>query len=204
MARPGIMVYFDIRENFELLTFEEIGTYVMAMLDYGEYGLLPEFTDRVLKGMWRGTRKDIDADGMKYERICIQSEYGNYCKKEKKLQKEPMSYEEYVLDRHPNSSEIKRLKLLPFDTVREPGGNQTEPNYQQSTINSQPSTISTQQSTISSQSSNVICQGANSQHSDYNGQSSIGRGQQPTQVKIDDDILREVLDANRYKANYNK
>lgn len=197
MARPGIMVYFDIRENFELLTFEEIGVYVMAMLDYGEYGLLPEFNDRVLKGMWRGTRKDIDADGMKYERICIQSEYGNYCKKEKKLQKEPMSYEEYVLDRHPNSSEIKRLKLIPFDTVREPGGNQMEPNYQQSTI-------STQLSAINSQSSTVICQGANSQRSEYNGQRSTDRGQQSAQVKIDNDVLREVLEANRYKANYKK
>lgn len=82
-------------------------------------------------------------------------------------------------------------------TVREPGGNQMEPNYQQSTISNQPSAIN-------SQSSTVICQGANSQHSDYNGQRSIGRGQQPTQVKIDNDVLREVLEANRYKANYNK
>ena len=49
--RPGIMVYFDMAEPLKVLGHEEKGRLLDAMLDYGQFGVVPEF-DGVLTVVW--------------------------------------------------------------------------------------------------------------------------------------------------------
>lgn len=42
MAKPGVMFYFEIRPCIKRLTLEEKGQLFEAILDYGEYGAIPE------------------------------------------------------------------------------------------------------------------------------------------------------------------
>ena len=66
--RPGVMLYFDTRPCLQRLTMDERGALFEAILDYGEYGLVPE-----LEGMvgvaWDFIRPRLDRDAERYEEL---------------------------------------------------------------------------------------------------------------------------------------
>lgn len=43
MARPGIMLYFDILEPLKVLPDADKGRLFVAILEYGQFGVVPEF-----------------------------------------------------------------------------------------------------------------------------------------------------------------
>ena len=43
MGRPGIMLYFDILEPIRMLPDEDKGRLLVAMLEYGKEGKVPQF-----------------------------------------------------------------------------------------------------------------------------------------------------------------
>lgn len=66
--QPGTMLYFDIRPCLKRLSREEKGALFEAILDYAEYGVLPE-VDGVLGVAWDFIQPRLDRDKERYETI---------------------------------------------------------------------------------------------------------------------------------------
>ena len=80
MARPGIMIYFDIREPIKWLPDADKGRLFDAILEYGEHGTVPEF-DGMLAMAWGFIKPKLDKDGDSYENSKAQRQYAAFCKK---------------------------------------------------------------------------------------------------------------------------
>lgn len=67
-GRPGAMLWFDLRPCLKRLSHEEKGLLFECILDYAEYGAVPE-----LEGMtgvaWDFIRPRIDRDAERYEEV---------------------------------------------------------------------------------------------------------------------------------------
>lgn len=67
--KPGVMVYFDLRESLSMLTQSEKGDLLDAILTYGQEGLEPEFADRAMHLLWSRLRLDIQRDDDRYQEV---------------------------------------------------------------------------------------------------------------------------------------
>lgn len=67
MARPGIMLYFDVRPCLKRLTMEQQGELFNAILDFGENGVVPSF-DGVLGVAWDFIMPRLVRDNERYEK----------------------------------------------------------------------------------------------------------------------------------------
>ena len=65
--RPGVILYFELRDQLQFCSDEELGQLLRAILDYGATGVLPEFSDRAMQMLWYGLQSKIDHDGIRYE-----------------------------------------------------------------------------------------------------------------------------------------
>lgn len=71
--RPGVQLYFEIKPTLKRLTNEQKGMLLDAILDYGEFGILPTFDDDLALAItWDFIRPRIDADGERYRQSCEQ------------------------------------------------------------------------------------------------------------------------------------
>ena len=62
------MLYFDRCTALRRLNYEEKGRLLEAILDYGEFGTVPNF-DGVLGLAWDFIRPGLDKDRERYERV---------------------------------------------------------------------------------------------------------------------------------------
>lgn len=67
--KPGVMVYFDLRESISMLTQSEKGDLLDAILTYGQDGQEPEFADRAMCLLWSRLRLDIQRDDDRYQEV---------------------------------------------------------------------------------------------------------------------------------------
>ena len=67
MARPGIMLYFDVRPCLKRLTMEQQGELFNAILDFGENGVVPSF-DGLLGIAWDFIEPRLVRDNERYEK----------------------------------------------------------------------------------------------------------------------------------------
>lgn len=79
MARPGIMLYFDMLEPVRVLPDAEKGRLLIAMLEYGQSGKVPEFQG-MLALAWAFVKPKLDRDGQSYETAKLQRKYAAFCK----------------------------------------------------------------------------------------------------------------------------
>ena len=72
MKKPkAIYLYLDNYDEFELLSREQLGELIMALLEYAESGELPDFSgDGMLTMKFKGLKKQVDRDFEKYNDIC--------------------------------------------------------------------------------------------------------------------------------------
>lgn len=68
-AKKSFMLYYDYRQHLSLLTDEERGRLLMALLDYGEKGIEPEM-DGALLMAFSFISSQIDRDAARYEEKC--------------------------------------------------------------------------------------------------------------------------------------
>ena len=66
--QPGSMLYFDIRPCLKRLTLEEKGLLFEAILDYGEFGVLPEL-DGGVGIAWDFIQQRLDRDKDRYQEV---------------------------------------------------------------------------------------------------------------------------------------
>ena len=83
MGRPGIMLYFDILEPIKVLPDADKGRLLVAMLEYGKFGVVPEF-DGMLALAWGFVRPKIDKDEQEYRMAVLRRQYATVCRERKK------------------------------------------------------------------------------------------------------------------------
>lgn len=113
MARPGIMLYFDILEPIRVLPDADKGRLLVAMLEYGQSGIVPEF-DGMLSLAWGFVKPNLDRDGEAYEKAKVQRNYAAFCKQRKILKRPKVPFEEWS-----NMTEYERERLITEDNEPE-------------------------------------------------------------------------------------
>ena len=96
MARPGIMLYFDILEPIRMLSDEDKGRLLVAMLEYGRDGVVPKL-DGSLGIVWSFVYPLIDKDGQRYDDMKLQREYAAFCKKRKRIWMPKILFDDWVV-----------------------------------------------------------------------------------------------------------
>ena len=95
MARPGIMLYFELRKPLAWLSDAQKGKLFDAILEYGEYGVAPEF-DGMLAMAWGFIQPRLDKDCESYENSKAQRQYANFCKKRNSRGLPKVSFDEWL------------------------------------------------------------------------------------------------------------
>ena len=95
MARPGIMLYFDILEPIRVLPDADKGRLLVAMLEYGQTGKVPVF-EGMLALAWGFVKPKIDKDEESYEDSVLQRRYAAFCKKRRKHNLPKIPFEEWM------------------------------------------------------------------------------------------------------------
>lgn len=131
MAKPGVMFYFDVRPCIRRLDAAEKGRLFEAILDYGEFGIVPDL-DGALGVAWDFIQPKLDRDNGRYDRQVEQRQYAVYVREAKKKEEIPIPFEVW---KHELSIESNRE--ISADVGRYPT---TNPNSHLATINSQPTT----------------------------------------------------------------
>lgn len=66
IKRSGILMYFDMKPVLERLSDHEVKELLLAILDYGENGVVPEFHSATLACFWPLLASRMDADRERY------------------------------------------------------------------------------------------------------------------------------------------
>ena len=96
MARPGIMLYFDILEPIKVLPDADKGRLLVAMLEYGKNGTVPVF-DGMLALAWGFVKPKIDKDSEEYNRTVLKRQYATFCRDRKRKGEADISFEEWLM-----------------------------------------------------------------------------------------------------------
>ena len=95
MARPGIMLYFDILEPIKVLPDADKGRLLGAMLEYGKNGTVPAF-DGMLALAWGFVKPKIDKDESEYNLSVLRRQYATTCRERKKKGLPDISFDEWL------------------------------------------------------------------------------------------------------------
>ena len=67
---PAILIHLDWIETIKCLSYEQIGAFIIAMLDYANTGKDPKFKDNSMQALFISFKKQIDRDRKSYEEKC--------------------------------------------------------------------------------------------------------------------------------------
>ena len=95
MARPGIMLYFDILEPIKVLPDADKGRLLVAMLEYGQRGVVPDF-DGMLALAWGFVKPKIDKDESEYNLSVLRRQYATVCRERKKKGEPEITFDEWM------------------------------------------------------------------------------------------------------------
>ena len=95
MARPGIMLYFELRKPLAWLSDAQKGKLFDAILEYGEFGVVPEF-DGMLAMAWGFIQPRLDKDCESYENSKAQRQYAAFCKKRSASGLPKVSFDQWI------------------------------------------------------------------------------------------------------------
>ena len=118
MARPGIMLYFDILEPIKVLPDAEKGRLLVAMLEYGQSGIVPEF-EGMLALAWGFVKPKIDKDSAEYNKTVLKRQYATFCRDRKRKGEPDISFEEWMItiDDHSYQMVSNDTKWYPTTTA---------------------------------------------------------------------------------------
>lgn len=110
MARPGIMVYFDMLGPIKVLPDADKGRLFVAMLEYGQNGTIPQF-DGMLALAWEFAKPKLDRDNEEYNRTVQKRQYATFCRDRKKKGESEISFDEWMMTIDGNGNQV-----IPRDT----------------------------------------------------------------------------------------
>lgn len=112
--QPGTMLYFDIRPCLKRLSTQEKGILFEAILDYGEFGAVPELEGQ-LGVAWDFIQPRLDRDRERYEEIsrkrteAIKARWDkNRCVQDSSNESKPIQMD---------SNEYKSIQTIPTTTT---------------------------------------------------------------------------------------
>lgn len=94
MARPGIMVYFDMLGPIKVLPDADKGRLFVAMLEYGQNGTIPQF-DGMLALAWEFAKPKLDRDNEEYNRSVLRRQYATACRDRKRKGEPEITFDEW-------------------------------------------------------------------------------------------------------------
>lgn len=95
MARPGIMIYFDMLGPIRVLSDADKGRLFLAMLEYGQDGTVPQF-DGMLALAWGFVKPKIDKDEEEYNMSVLRRQYATVCRERKRKGEPDISFDEWL------------------------------------------------------------------------------------------------------------
>ena len=93
--KPGVMLYFEMRNVFEELSNEKRGILVSAILDYSEHGIQPDFRGS-LQIAWASIQPRLDRDDENDTHKSQQRRYAVYVRESKKDGVLLLPYEQWL------------------------------------------------------------------------------------------------------------
>jgi len=90
------MLYFDILEPIKVLPDADKGRLLVAMLEYGQSGMVPEF-EGMLALAWGFVKPKIDKDSEEYNRTILKRQYATFCRDRKRKGEPEVSFEEWLM-----------------------------------------------------------------------------------------------------------
>ena len=93
--KPGVMLYFEMRNVFEELSNEKRGILVSAILDYSEHGIQPDFRGS-LRIAWASIQPRLDRDDENYAHKSQLRRYAVYVRESKKDGTLPLTFDEWL------------------------------------------------------------------------------------------------------------
>jgi hypothetical protein len=103
------MIYFDMLGPIRVLPDEDKGRLLVAMLEYGQSGTVPEF-DGMLALAWGFVKPKLDRDGETYENAKVQRKYAAFCKRRTALNLPKVPFDEWI-----NLSDNERERMVTND-----------------------------------------------------------------------------------------
>ena len=94
MGRPGMMIYFELRQCMQWMSYAEKGELFDALLLYGETGRVPELSER-LAIVWPLLQPKLDQDRQRYNTVVVRNAYARYVRKTVKEGREKLSFEQW-------------------------------------------------------------------------------------------------------------
>ena len=151
MARPGIMLYFDILEPIKVLPDADKGRLLVAMLEYGQSGKVPVF-DGMLALAWGFVKPKIDKDSDEYNRTVLKRQYATFCRDRKKKGEPDISFEEWMMTIDDQSYQMISHDIKWYPTTTTSPSTSTTP----STSTAAATTTSTNEDTAATASENTL------------------------------------------------
>lgn len=112
MARPGIMLYFDILEPIRALPDADKGRLLVAMLEYGQTGKVPQFDGELgLTLAWGFVKPKIDKDSEEYNKTVLKRQYATFCRDRKRKGEPEIAFEEWLM-----TIDDQSYQVIPHDT----------------------------------------------------------------------------------------
>ena len=93
MARPGLLLYFDILPALDKLPHEAVGELLLAALHYAQDSIEPTFDDTSLDFAWAFLKPAIDRDGVAYQDKRQRGDWLVYCRQCKRDGEQPLDFE---------------------------------------------------------------------------------------------------------------
>lgn len=120
------MFYFDMLPALKRLTKEQKADLIEALLEYAQFGVIPEFDEVAVSVAWDFLQPRIDRDAEAYELKCLKNQYSVYCREAKKGGQEPVLFEVWKENRN-QSNDNERYQSIQSDCETENSERQTEP-----------------------------------------------------------------------------
>ena len=78
--RPGFLVFHDMLPTFRKMSHESVGRFVIAMGEYSERGIVPDFGDDVRADtLWDQTQPRMDTAATGYQSRIDSASYAGWC-----------------------------------------------------------------------------------------------------------------------------
>ena len=92
------MFYFDMLPALKRLSKLQKADLFEALLEYAQFGVLPEFDDVAVSVAWDFIQPRIDRDAQAYDLKCLKNQYSVYCRETKKNGKNPVPFDDWKVD----------------------------------------------------------------------------------------------------------
>lgn len=93
--RPGFLLYFDIRPALERLNDAERGQWLLAVINYAEFGALPSELGGMVGMAFDMFKPTVDRDAERYDGRVLKNRYAVFCREEQKRGETPCSFDEF-------------------------------------------------------------------------------------------------------------